>query len=134
MTTGLVPRPTHDRPAQLEERAALAAADGRAMMDARGDGSGWPTPINFLSGLAAPPLTTANVPPVIGEYADRFARAAGFDVTGAIVAGVVACAAVIDDGIRLLLPGASGHFESARLWAASIGGPGVGKSPMREGC
>ena len=121
-----------ERLAEPDERAALAAVSGRASMDASGDASGWPQPINFLRGLAAPPLTAADAPPVIGEYADQFARAGGFDVTGAIAAGVVACAAVVDDGIRLLLPGTSGHFQSARIWSASIGGPGVGKSPMQK--
>lgn len=93
---------------------------------------GWPMPINLFRGLAAPPLTAADVPTVIGEFASAFARAGGFDVTGVITSAVVAGASVIDDGIRLLLPGASGHFQSARLWVALIGSPGAGKSPMER--
>ncbi len=88
----------------------------------------WPTPVNLFADMAAPALTEADVPRVIGDYADQFARAGGFDPTGAIVAAVAATAAtVIDDGIRLLLPGASGHFQSARLWVATIGAPGCGQ-------
>jgi hypothetical protein len=92
----------------------------------------WPSPINLFGGLAAAPLTAHDVPPVIGDYASTFARAGGFDPTGAIAAATVATAAMIDDGIRLLLPGASSHFQSARLWVANIGSPGTGKSPTQR--
>jgi hypothetical protein len=95
-------------------------------------GDGWPKPINLFRGLAATSLTVDDVPHVIGEFAVQFARAGGFDPTGALVAGVVACAAAVDDGIRLRVPGASGHFQSARLWGAVIGSPGAGKSPAQR--
>jgi hypothetical protein len=92
----------------------------------------WPVPINLFRGLVAPALTAADAPPVIAEYAEAFARAGGFDLTGCVVSAIGATAAVIDDGIRLHLPGASGHFESARLWLALVGSPGSGKSPTQR--
>jgi hypothetical protein len=92
----------------------------------------FPEPINLLKELAAPPLSSSDVPRVIGDYAEQFARAAGFDATGAIAAGAVVFAAAVDDRIRVILPGASGHFESARLWSALVGSPGTGKSPMQR--
>ena len=92
----------------------------------------WPRPINLFRNIAAPPLCAEDAPPAIGRYAEQFARAGGFDPTGPIVAGVVACAAVIDDGIRLRLPGSSEHYQSARLWGADIGPPGAGKSPAQR--
>jgi hypothetical protein len=110
---------------------ALAPAPPATINGAESD-SAWPKPINLFRGIAAPPLSIDDAPSVIGEYGVRFAQAGGFDPTGAIVAGVLACAAVIDDGIRLRLPGASGHFQSARLWGAVIGPPGAGKSPTQR--
>lgn len=92
----------------------------------------WARPVNLLAPLAAPPLTRADVPRLIGDAADLFARSAGFDPTGAIVSGVVAVAASIDDAIRIRLPGASGQFESARLWVCMIGPSGAGKSPSQR--
>ena len=114
------------RSASVEEFARQAEATTEAAAGA------WPRPINLFRNIAAPPLCAEDVPPAIGRYAEQFARAGGFDATGPIAAGVVACAAAVDDGIRLLLPGASGHFQSARLWAATIGSPGAGKSPAQR--
>jgi hypothetical protein len=92
----------------------------------------WPEPVPLFRGIVAPSLTARDVPRVIGDYAEQFARAGGFDPTGAIASGVVVCAAAVDDAIRLLLPGSSGHFQSARLWSALIGSPGAGKSPIQK--
>jgi hypothetical protein len=106
------------RAASADEIGAQVGSDDR-----------WDRPINILTPMVAPPLSVDDVPAVIGNYASLFARAAGFDPTPATLAGVVATAAVVDDGIRVLLPGVSSHFESARLWAGTIAGSGAGKSP-----
>jgi hypothetical protein len=116
---------------ELGERYPALAPNAATIHEAEPD-AGWPKPINLFRGIAAQPLSIEDAPSVISEYAVQFALAGGFDPTGAIVAGVVAVAAAIDDGIRLLLPGASGHFQAARLWGAVIGSPGSGKSPMQR--
>jgi hypothetical protein len=132
MSASPIVAPLDTRTAEDAERLAFDKAVHMRNGDAAKDAEAWPRPLNLFRGLAAPPLTAADVPTLIGDYADQFARAGGFDPTGAIVAGVVACAAAIDDGIRLLLPGASGHFQSARLWIGAIGPVGAGKSPMQR--
>jgi hypothetical protein len=112
-----------------------AAVRGNGFLDERWaklNGKDWPAPINLLREVGAPPLTRDDVPSVIGQFAEALATAGGFDATGIIVSATVCAAAVIDDGIRLLLPGASSHFQSARLWAATIAPPGAGKSPMQR--
>src|SRR5437773_561482 len=96
------------------------------------NGSNWPAPINLLRDVGAPPLTRDDVPRVIGDFAGTLATAGGFDATGIILSATVCAAAAIDDRIRLLLPGASSHFESGRLWSAAIAPPGAGKSPMQK--
>jgi hypothetical protein len=119
----------------MADAQACSVVNGEHVLDELGagrDGSAWPRPVNLLREVGAPPLTHLDVPPVIGEFAETFAAAGGFDATGVILSATVCAAAALDDGIRLLLPGASSHFESARLWAAIIAPPGVGKSPMER--
>jgi hypothetical protein len=105
---------------------------GIAKSVARYDAHDWRKPLNIFAKLTAPPLTEDDVPPVIGRFAVLQARAAGFDATGTILAGVIAACGMIDDGFQLQLPGSSGWYESARLWGAAIGGPSAGKSPGQK--
>ena len=118
--------------AELEAESFDPGEDAPSRIAPGGKSESWPHPLNIFRGVAAPPLTAADVPPSLGGYAQQFANAGGFDPTGAIASSVVTCASAVDDGIRLLLPGASSHFQSARLWGALIGPPGAGKSPQQR--
>jgi len=90
----------------------------------------WPEPLNIFSSMAAPAFRRGDFPRLIADYADPFARAAGFDFSGVAVACVVAAAGVIPDHVRLLLARNSSWFESPRLWSLLLGAPGSAKSPI----
>lgn len=92
-------------------------------------GDGDPPPIDILRPLAAPPLRIEDVPDVLAKFADAHARATGFDVSILLTGGIAAAAAAISDDVRLCVSSRAGWFESARLWAVVIGGPGSGKTP-----
>lgn len=86
-------------------------------------------PLDILRPLTAPPLLADDVPPVLGRFADAFARASGFDVSIMLAAGIGAACAMLSDQVRVAVQPRSSWFESARLWIAIVGGPGAGKSP-----
>ncbi len=91
----------------------------------------WPSePANLFRQCVAPRYSTDDVPQAIASMARAFGDASGFDVSGAIVAGVVAAAAAIDDRYRLEVRRESDWFESARLWGVLLGTPSAGKSPL----
>jgi hypothetical protein len=88
-----------------------------------------PAPLDILRQTVAPAFAAGDVPEVIGEFGERWARAAGVDPSGPCVAGVVTAAAALDDGIQLEVNASIGWYEAARLWAAFIGAPGLAKTP-----
>ena len=90
----------------------------------------WSTPHDFLHERTAIAFTAEDVPTCIGDYAARWAAAAGFDPTGVIASCVVTTAAALHDSIRLSVQPATNWLESARLWVAIIGQPGLAKTPM----
>jgi Protein of unknown function (DUF3987)/Bifunctional DNA primase/polymerase, N-terminal len=90
----------------------------------------WPVPHDFLHERTAKSFTASDVPASIGDYATRWAAAAGFDPTGVIASCVVTTAAALHDSIRLSVQPATNWMESARLWVAVIGAPGLAKTPM----
>lgn len=110
--------------------------DGRPALstevDAEIEGVEWPVPVNVLRKLSAVPYDDTDVPGQIGDYAQVWALAGGFDTSLPIVAAIAAAAAVIDDRIRLEVSATRGWYESARIWALSIGGPGSGKTPAQK--
>jgi len=87
------------------------------------------TPVNILSDFAAPPLDADDFPPVLRDYAELAARAAGHDRSAYLGAMLGAVAGMIDDGIRLCLDERTEWYESPRLWVLLIGAPGTSKSP-----
>lgn len=86
-------------------------------------------PVDILQQTVAPPFTAAEVPALIGNWAEAWGHAAGFDPSGPIVAAVVTTAAALDDGIQLEVARNTEWRESARLWAALVGPPGMAKTP-----
>ena len=88
-----------------------------------------PPPLDILRHLVAPPLRVDDVPDVLACFAQAHARATGFDVSILLTGGIVAAAAMLSDDVRLCVLSQSSWFESARLWAVTIGGPGSGKTP-----
>ena len=88
-----------------------------------------PPPLDILRPLAAPPLRAADVPEVLGRFAEAHARATGFDPSILLAGGIGMAAAALSDEVRLCVSPRSGWFESARLWLSLIGGPGSGKTP-----
>lgn len=88
-----------------------------------------PLPVDLLRPMTAPSLRVADVPRVLAEFAETHARATGFDVSILLAGGIVTAAAMLSDDVRLCVSPRSSWFESARLWAVIIGGPGAGKSP-----
>lgn len=125
-----------DDPARFAaRRAALTAAQWaslRELLDDEPAVAASESPIEpadiFRASIAAP-FDPDDAPPAIGRVARAFAEATGFDVSGAIVAAVIAGAAAIDDRWRLAVRPQSDWFESARLWGVLIGSPAAGKSP-----
>jgi hypothetical protein len=89
----------------------------------------WPAPINIMRAFRVPPFTQDDVPPVLGRYAVAFARSGGFDPSMPVLACVIGAASMIDDGLRVRVPGGTEWYESPRLWGALIGGSAAGKSP-----
>jgi hypothetical protein len=85
--------------------------------------------VDILRQTVAPPFSREDVPALIGNWAEAWGRAAGFDPSGPIVAAVVTTAAALDDGIQLEVARNTEWRESARLWAALIGPPGMAKTP-----
>jgi hypothetical protein len=90
----------------------------------------WKAPHDFLHERTAIAFGAEDVPSCIGEYALSWARAAGFDPTGVIASCVVTAAATLHDAIHLSVQPGTEWYESARLWIAIIGPPGIAKTPM----
>lgn len=86
-------------------------------------------PRDVLRQAAPPPFSVADVPPAIGEFAEKYALSTGYDISGVIVAAVTTAASVIDDGYRLTVRPESNWTVSARQWSFLCGGPSAGKSP-----
>lgn len=87
-------------------------------------------PLDIFRSVPTPDFDESAAPPAIWRLASTFAAASGFDPSGLVVAATVAAASMIDDRLRLAVQPASGWFESARLWAVLIGGPGAAKTPV----
>jgi len=96
------------------------------------DAASFDPPVDIFSSIAAPAFCAEDVPPIIGNFACGFAEAAGFDTTATIVPAVVAAASMVSDHIRIELSAGSRWYESARLWAVTIGGPASGKTPAQR--
>ena len=90
----------------------------------------WGTPHDFLHERTAIAFTAEDVPACIGDYAVRWAAAAGFDPTGVMASCVVTTAAALHDSIRLSVQPGTSWYESARVWATEIAPPGFSKTPM----
>lgn len=86
-------------------------------------------PVNILADFTAPPLDPADFPPVLREYAELTADAAGHDASAYLGAMLAATAGMVDDGIRLCLDERTAWYESPILWLLLIAAPGGAKSP-----
>lgn len=86
-------------------------------------------PRDMLRNAAPPPYSTEDVPPSIGEVVSTWARSAGYDVSGALVAAVTTAASVIDDRYRLWVRPESDWSVSGRQWSFLCGPPSAGKTP-----
>jgi hypothetical protein len=86
-------------------------------------------PRDMLRQAAPPPFALDEVPPCIGHTAQSWSQAAGYDVSGAIVAAVTTAASVIDDRYKLTVRAESNWSVSARQWSFLCGAPSAGKSP-----
>jgi Protein of unknown function (DUF3987) len=111
-----------------ESRAGTDPADDFAEPSSA-ESSEWGKPHDFLHEPPVPAFTTRDVPECVGEYATRWGEAAGFDPTGVIASCVVTAAATLHDSIRLVVQPSTDWKESARLWCALIGAPGIAKTP-----
>jgi hypothetical protein len=90
----------------------------------------WSAPLNLFAETPVPALRPGMLPEVIEAYA--FDQAALLGVSPAMIAipALVACAAVIHDGLEIQPKRhETGWRESARLWCAIVGAPSVRKSP-----
>ena len=86
-------------------------------------------PRDMLRQAAPPPFTLDEVPPSIGFTAQSWSQAAGYDISGAIVAAVTTAAGAIDDRYKLTVRAESNWSVSARQWSFLCGAPSAGKSP-----
>lgn len=86
-------------------------------------------PRDMLRKAAPPPFAFDEVPQLFGYVAHTWAKSAGYDVSGAIVAAVTTAAAVIDDRYRLEVRPESNWVVSARQWSFLCGPSSAGKSP-----
>lgn len=84
----------------------------------------------FRSLVPTPVLTPEMLPPAIADFAFDEAARMGVDAAAIVLPCLVICAAAIDDGIKIQPKVKDTRWkESARLWGAVSGDPGVGKSP-----
>ncbi len=88
-------------------------------------------PIDIFGSLSPKPaLTPEMLPEAIGDYAFDEATRMGVDPAMIAIPCLIACAAAIDDEIRIQPKAEDTEWtESARLWGAAIGEPGVMKTP-----
>jgi hypothetical protein len=88
-------------------------------------------PIDIFGSLSPKPvLTPEMLPQVIAGFAFDEAGRMGVDPAMIAIPCLIACAAAIDDGIRIQPKAEDTEWtESARLWGAAIGEPGVMKTP-----
>jgi len=88
-------------------------------------------PIDIFGSLSPKPaLTQAMLPEKIAGFAFDEAARMGVDPAMIAIPCLIVCAAAIDDGIRIQPKAEDTEWtESARLWGAAIGEPGVMKTP-----
>jgi hypothetical protein len=88
-------------------------------------------PIDIFGSLSPKPvLTPEMLPETIAGFAFDEAARMGVDPAMIAIPCLVTCAAAIDDGIRIQPKAEDTEWtESARLWGAAIGEPGVMKTP-----
>ncbi len=86
-------------------------------------------PLDIFREIAAPVLDPADFPPILAEFAEPLARAAGHDPAAYLMAGLGAAAGAVSDDVCLLLDSTTSWFESARLWVLLLGAPGTAKTP-----
>ena len=97
----------------------------------------WGEPVDFIGGdeLGAPELQPHQVPAAIYPFVKDIAGRMGVDPTGVAMACLVTCASVIDDDFKLQPRRHDTSWtESARLWAAILGGPSTIKTPQINAC
>lgn len=90
----------------------------------------WGKPLNLFAETPVPALRRGMVPEVIERYAFDQAELLGVSPAMIAIPAIVACAAVIHDGVEIQPKRhETGWRESARLWCAVVGAPSVRKSP-----
>jgi len=87
-------------------------------------------PLDLWARYAPPVLPTGLLPDIIEQFAMTRAEQMGVDPGGLAMSALTACAAVIDDSIRLKVKQHEKWTESARIWTMLIGDPSYKKSPI----
>jgi Protein of unknown function (DUF3987) len=88
-------------------------------------------PLDIFASLSPRPVLTRDMlPPVVANFAFDEAERMGVEPACIAVPCLIVCAAAIHDAIKIQPKTKDTRWtESARLWAALVGEPGVGKSP-----
>jgi Protein of unknown function (DUF3987) len=97
----------------------------------------WPTPLDFLTNPDAEPpeLLPEHIPEAINDFSFDTAERMGVDPTSVALAGITSCAAVVSDDWQVQPKRYDYSWtESARLWGAVVGDPGILKTPVIRVC
>ena len=105
---------------------AYASAKKRAGEAAKAEAQ----PLDLWARYAPPPLPKGLLPGIIEQFACARAEQMGVDPGGLAMAAITACAAVINDSIRIKVKQHEKWTESARIWTMLIGDPSYKKSPI----
>ena len=116
-------------PTEGSSRETVADPSGAPKALERSQIAGEPLDI-FASLSPRPVLTPDMLPPVIADFALDEAARMGVDPACIAFPCLIACAAAIHDTIQIQPKVKDTRWkESARLWGALVGHPGVGKTP-----
>ena len=88
-------------------------------------------PIDIFGKLSLPDFPVDRLPSVLAEFVKDQSEIMGTDPALLAMPVIVACAAGIDDGIKVQVKRHDSTWqESARLWGALVGDPSIKKSPV----
>ncbi|MBC8282690.1 MAG: DUF3987 domain-containing protein [Nitrospinae bacterium] len=88
-------------------------------------------PIDIFGKLSLPDFPVDRLPSVLAEFVKDQSEIMGTDPALLAMPVIVACAAAIDDGLKVQVKRHDSTWqESARLWGALVGDPSIKKSPV----
>jgi hypothetical protein len=97
----------------------------------------WPQPFDFLTDPNGEPpeLLHHHIPAALNDFVFDTAERMGVDPTSVALSGITCCAAVVSDDWQVQPKRYDSTWtESARIWGAIVGDPGILKTPVIRAC